>query len=118
MNESPRVFVYGTLRRGASNSWRMAGAEFIGAGTVRGALFRIDWYPGLVLDANGGGVKGEVFRVDAGLLEKLDEYEGCEYRRVIAEVTLDDGIRCEVWVWEYLEPVDAKARIASGDWCI
>ena len=28
------VFVYGTLRRGGSNHFRMAGAEFIAAGTI------------------------------------------------------------------------------------
>ncbi|MEO8614231.1 MAG: gamma-glutamylcyclotransferase family protein, partial [Luteolibacter sp.] len=44
------VFVYGTLRRGGSNHFRMDGAEFITAGRIAGRMYKIDWYPGLVLD--------------------------------------------------------------------
>ena len=32
------VFVYGTLRRGGSNHFRMAQASFVAEGTVRGAI--------------------------------------------------------------------------------
>lgn len=110
------VFVYGTLRRGGSNHVRMAGARFIAAATVRGRLYRIEWYPGLVLDAAAGEVKGELFAVEPWQMAGLDDYEGDEYRRVRTTVATADGAPLTAWVWEWLGPVDEAQRIAGGDW--
>lgn len=117
------VFVYGTLRRGGSNAFRMDGAEFVGPGTVGGALYRISWYPGLVLD-DEGRVTGEVYRVGPELLRALDEFEGLaageiegsEYRRVKVEALLGDGEELEVWVYEWKGAFNEDERIQSGDW--
>lgn len=119
-----RVFVYGTLRRGASNHFRMAGGTFVGAGRVTGWLERIDWYPGLRLDDGGGPVIGEVFEVPAETLRALDAFEGLapgalegpEYRRVMTRVRMTDGTGCDAWVWEWRGAVDPGRRIAGGDW--
>ena len=70
------VFVYGTLRRGGSNHFRMAGADFIAAGTITGRMYKIDWYPGLVLDPAGDEIHGEVFSVPLDLLAELELFEG------------------------------------------
>lgn len=118
------VFVYGTLRRGASNAWRMDGAEWLGAGEVEGRLYRIDWYPGLVLDPGQGRVAGDLWRVKAGHLAELDafegasteEVEGAEYRRVKARILGVDPVRSEAWVWEWRGPEREEDRIAGGDW--
>jgi gamma-glutamylcyclotransferase (GGCT)/AIG2-like uncharacterized protein YtfP len=110
------VFVYGTLRRGGSNHFRMADAEFIESGTLRGRLYRIDWYPGLVLDASGDEISGEIFAVDPQRLTSLDEFEGHEYRRIRATVKTPYGIPMKAWMWEWLMPVDESHRILSGDW--
>ena len=123
---SELVFVYGTLRRGGSNAFRMDGAEFVGPATVSGALYRISWYPGLVLDGDGR-VSGEVYRVGPELLRALDEFEGLaageiegsEYRRVKVEADAGrhpDEKRVEVWIYEWTGPVDGKNWIKSGDW--
>lgn len=116
-----RVFVYGTLRRGASNHRRLAGAAWVGDGTVRGRLYRIDWYPGLVLDDAAGEVRGEVHEVDAATLAALDAYEGSEYRRVRVAVvggvaSGGPGTVLEAWAWEWIGPIDEARRIRSGDW--
>ena len=116
------VFVYGTLRRGASNHWRMAGAEFVAEGTVEGKIYRIDWYPGMVL-GGGSHVMGEVFAVTPEQLAGLDEFEGVsaaetdgsEYRRV-ETVVATDGEAIEAWVWEWIGPVDGAKLVSSGDW--
>lgn len=110
------IFVYGTLRRGGSNHFRMAAAEFVAAGTINGRLYRIDWYPGLVLDDAAGVIAGEIYQVSPAALEELDCFEGCEYRRLRTKVRLPDGEELSAWVWEWLGPVDEIRRITSGDW--
>ena len=119
-----RVFLYGTLRRGACNAQRMAGAEFVAAGTVAGRLILVDWYPGLVIDPQDGLVVGEVWEVPRELMAELDRYEGCdpesgageEYRRVMAVVRLEDGSVTEAWVWEWIGVVGDCPVVEGGDW--
>ena len=108
---------------GGSNHFRMDGAEFVRSGTIRGRMYRFDWYPGLVLDESGGEIIGEVYAVGPALLAALDlfeglsagEIEGSEYRRVRVTVTGGEP-DLEAWVWEWLGPVDEAQRIAGGDW--
>ncbi len=118
------VFVYGTLRRGGSNHFRMAGAEFITSGTITGRMYRIDWYPGIVLDPAGDEIHGEAYSVDPDLLAALDVFEGVsagevdgsEYRRVLTTVVKKDSKILNAWVWEWLGMVDESQRISDGDW--
>lgn len=110
------VFVYGTLRRGGSNHFRMADAEFVESGSLRGRLYRIDWYPGLVLDSAGDEISGDLFSVTPGQLALLDEFEGHEYRRIRATVRTPYGVPMQAWIWEWLMPADEGQRITGGDW--
>ncbi|MFC4994509.1 gamma-glutamylcyclotransferase family protein [Rubritalea tangerina] len=110
------IFVYGTLRREASNAHRMASASFVSTAIAHGNLYCVDWYPGLVLSNSGRAVIGEVYTVDENTLAQLDAYEGEEYRRVLSAVELEDGSVAEVWVWEYVREVSSLTLIASGDW--
>ncbi len=125
MVPSPQlVFVYGTLRRSGSNHFRMAGAEFISSGTVTGRLYRIDWYPGLVLDPAGDEIHGDVYSVDAELLAALDifeglsagEIEGSEYRRVATTIMQRNSQPITAWVWEWLGLTHESQRLTDGDW--
>ena len=125
MDPSPQlVFVYGTLRRGGSNDFRMAGAEFVAQGTITGRMYRIDWYPGLVLDDAGDEIHGEVYSVTPDQLSTLDifeglsagEIEGSEYRRVQTTVVQQDSQTLTAWVWEWLGLTDESQRLADGDW--
>lgn len=122
------VFVYGTLRRGGSNHFRMNGAEFVGAGRISGSIYMIDWnpaltYPALVCDGLGC-VRGEMYRVGDSQLAALDEFEGIgvdswrndEYRRVGTRVILDDGTEETAWVWEWNSTVQNAVRLEDGDW--
>jgi gamma-glutamylcyclotransferase (GGCT)/AIG2-like uncharacterized protein YtfP len=115
---SEMVFVYGTLRRGGSNHFRMDGARFVTAATVRGRLYHIDWFPGLLLDADAGEITGETYQVPSTMMAALDHFEGDSYRRVLAEVSCDAAHEAPraAWLWEWLGPVDEGRRIASGDW--
>ncbi|MDB2429356.1 gamma-glutamylcyclotransferase [Akkermansiaceae bacterium] len=119
---SELIFVYGALRKGASNDWRMKGAQWLGPAEVAGTLVKIDWYPGLVL---GGGsvVLGEVYKVGPELMNELDAFEGIglederngEYHRVKAEVSFE-GKSLNVWVYEWLKGVEGYPVVESGDW--
>lgn len=117
------VFVYGTLRRGGSNHFRMERAEFEGTGRIAGKIFRIDWYPALVCGGEGT-VKGELYRVCTDHLRELDVFEGIvegegearEYRRVAVEVTLDSGQKESAWVWEWIGRLDGAEPLDGEDW--
>jgi len=111
-----RVFVYGTLRRGGSNHFRMEGGRWLGTASVRGRLYRVDWYPALTLDSEAGPVTGDLIEVAEDRLPLLDDYEGSEYRRVMAQVTNAGGEQVSAWLWEWNEGSDGLQRIAGGDW--
>jgi gamma-glutamylcyclotransferase (GGCT)/AIG2-like uncharacterized protein YtfP len=110
------IFVYGTLRRGGSNHFRMEMARFVAAGMVSGRLYQIDWYPGLVLDAAACVITGEIYQVSPEVLKELDLFEGAEYRRLQTQVRLPDGETLSAWIWEWLGGIDESRRITRGDW--
>jgi gamma-glutamylcyclotransferase (GGCT)/AIG2-like uncharacterized protein YtfP len=119
------VFVYGTLRRGASNHHRMDGACFLGVGRLRAKMFRVSWFPGIVLHEGPETVAGELYQVDPAHLCRLDAFEGLApgslagdmYRRVATDVERDAGAEpVRAWVWEWTGPCDPREAIPSGDW--
>jgi gamma-glutamylcyclotransferase (GGCT)/AIG2-like uncharacterized protein YtfP len=81
------IFVYGTLKRGGSNHRYLENQTFVGdACTGPGyRLYALDGFPGMVAhNEDREGVRGEVWSVDSGCLERLDELEGTTeglYRR-------------------------------------
>ena len=119
---SDLLFVYGALRKGASNNWRMEGARCLGSAKVPGTLVKIDWYPGLVLKGDTR-VKGEVYKVGLELLRQLDEFEGIglaneaggEYQRIQSDVLLGQE-STKVWIYEWLKGIDDYKIVDSGDW--
>ena len=115
MNDE-RVFVYGTLRPGGSNHFRLAGANFFAAATVFGRLYQIDWYPGAVLDEAADEITGEIYLISPDMLDELDRFEGDEYRRVKTQARVQDGNTVSVWIWEWLGVCDETHRITSADW--
>ncbi len=107
-----QAFVYGTLRRSGSNHWRMDGAEFVGETSLRGRLYRVDWYPGLVLDSEAGEVFGEVFTLSGvEQLQMLDDYEGQEYQRMLVQTSCGPA-----WCWEFIRSCEGLEQLASGRW--
>lgn len=126
-NQEHYALVYGTLRTGASNAFRMKGAVSLGEATLNARLYRVhEEFPGITLsDDPADIIIGEVFsKISPEMLHQLDVYEGCDeampkekrlYRRVQVKAHSEAGeIRC--WVWEYVKPLEEKNRILSGDW--
>lgn len=95
----PRLAVYGTLAPGQPNHGQLAhlsGQWF--SGVVRGYLHDEGWgaelgYPGIVLDHNGDEVKVQILESASLTTEwqRLDEFEGPGYRRVVVEAQTPTG---------------------------
>jgi gamma-glutamylaminecyclotransferase len=108
-----RLFVYGTLKRGRENHHWLSGQRFVAeARTAPGyRMFDLGGYPGLVRDAGGLSIEGEIWEVDEPGLARLDvleDIEGGEYERVL--IDLDDGSRVE----GYLYLRDVRGRQDCG----
>ncbi|WP_052110175.1 gamma-glutamylcyclotransferase family protein [Knoellia sinensis] len=114
-----RLFVYGTLAPGRPNEHVLA--DVLGtweAATVRGTLLPHGWgaevgFPGIVLAEEGVEDGAEDGLEVGGVLfsseelarhwERLDEFEGEGYERVLTRVTRDNG-----------ETVDAHIYVPRG----
>ena len=117
----PRLFVYGTLRRGEGNRaarrlW--AAAELVGNAVARGRLYHLGAYPAMTeAQAAGELVRGEVAQLrDVSVLAELDAYEGPEYRRAVLEVVLETGEAVKAWAYLFTGQVDEAVRIHDGQW--
>lgn len=94
------VFVYGSLKRGCYNHGLLEYAEFVGAGQTepRYRLLDLGPYPAMIEhDAAPLAIGGELYRIDAATLARLDRLEdvGVEYRRVVIPVSMVDGPGCD-----------------------
>lgn len=95
-----RLAVYGSLAPGRPNDHVLAPLTGTWTtGTVRGHLRAEGWgselgYPGIALHPDGPDVTVEVLASDdlPDWWERLDDFEGPGYRRVVVEVTTDDGL--------------------------
>ena len=121
------VFVYGTLRNacatGAHKQY-LNRADFISPAKIRGQLFMVDYYPGLVLSETEHWAIGEIYLLeDEAQLHDLDVYEGCakkspqphEYERRMTQAVLTSGEPMDVWVYVYKQSADHLPLINSGD---
>lgn len=121
------IFVYGTLRRACSSGAHdlyLQGATFIDKAKINGKLFKVTYYPALVIDAAADYVIGEVYQLtSAEQLERLDIYEECtypalpeqEYQRLQVTVKTDAGNYITAWVYAYQHAIEQLEFIASGD---
>ncbi len=117
------VFVYGSLRRGERNpieQFLPNQVQFIGKGWIKGDVYQIDWYPGLVnVHTSESIVYGEIYEIlDPKAMTKLDAYEGIGtdetlpylYKREMVNVNLLDGKTINAWVYIYNMSLPKNAR--------
>ena len=126
------LFVYGTLRKAVGHTMHRIlarDARFIGDATLRGTLYDLGTYPGLVTAGDAIDlVRGEVYALDPdraeAMLAMLDRYEGCaatdrlphEYRREVVQVTLGDGSARAASTYVLNRPPAGLQRIPDGDY--
>ncbi|HET9421014.1 MAG TPA: gamma-glutamylcyclotransferase family protein [Nocardioides sp.] len=102
-----RLFVYGTLAPGRPNEHVLAGVPGTWEpATVRGELLPQGWgaavgYPAIVLGEDGPEVAGFVFSSDelGEHWERLDEFEGDGYERMLTTATLRAGGDVETHIY-------------------
>jgi len=125
--QSDYLFVYGTLRSGCeSNAHKeyLRGADFVSPAKIRGQLFMVDYYPGLVLSDAEEWTLGEIYLLgNEAQLHELDVYEGCAkkspqphaYKRRMTEVMLSSGETLNAWAYIYQQDTSQLETIDSGD---
>ncbi len=108
------LFVYGTLKRGGRNYFRLADQEFVGE-VVTAARYRVidlSAHPGLICDSfDGLAIHGELFAVDAKCLAELDTFE--EVPGPFVRELIDVEGHGEVWAYYMNTPVPEGAK--TGD---
>jgi gamma-glutamylcyclotransferase (GGCT)/AIG2-like uncharacterized protein YtfP len=116
-----RLFIYGTLLLPAH--FPIAGylaevSRHLGAARLRGYLYDLGAYPGAVPQPGAQEwIQGVLMEIDEPqVLERLDQYEGEEYRREWLSVETDAGDLLKAWVYCYNQPVEGLQRIESGDY--
>ena len=126
--ESEYLFAYGTLQPDHAPEEiadLVRRFEPVGKGTVRGMLYDLGSYPGVVLDkSNSRRISGTVFRLPPGndILPRLDDYEGFDpqgpqsslFIRRLHAVDLDGGSTLRCWIYEYNGSTEHAAIIESG----
>jgi gamma-glutamylcyclotransferase (GGCT)/AIG2-like uncharacterized protein YtfP len=123
MTTTNRLFVYGTLAPGRPNHYVLADVpgEWEPA-SISGRLLNQGWgaehgFPGLVLDENGPDqVDGVLFTSErlTEHWERLDEFEGDGYERVLTVVRLPGGRVAEAYVYVLRQSPDGAATSHSG----
>jgi gamma-glutamylcyclotransferase (GGCT)/AIG2-like uncharacterized protein YtfP len=121
------VFVYGSLRAGMGNHGLLSGGVFAGPGTLTPSagqafeMLSLGAFPALVATTPdlATTITGEVYRVDASIMRRLDALEGVRpdgtglyYKRRVA---LDDGTVVIAYIMK--RPQRALPVVKSGDWC-
>ena len=113
------VFVYGTLRRGCAGamSIRFPKSKFIADAKVKGSLYDLGAYPGLLLNESDSLVIGEVYEVNDETLTNLDDFEASShYWRKQVQISFGTNRR-RCWVYAPKpEAFSHRTLIASGDW--
>jgi len=102
------LFVYGTLMPGRENAHYLESiaGDWCRA-QVRGDLYDSGWraargYPGLILRHNAELVSGYLLSSHClgGYWQRLDDFEGEGYQRVLTSAILADGSKVDAFVYE------------------
>jgi gamma-glutamylcyclotransferase (GGCT)/AIG2-like uncharacterized protein YtfP len=124
-----RLFAYGTLMRGESRFFHVE-PECLASvllAQAPGVLHDLGEFPGMVMTEQPGAcVRGELLRhcQPGRWLSTIDRMEGFRshdspdnrHRRVLLDVSTDEGVTCRAWCYVHAGPLPAGTRIPSGDW--
>jgi gamma-glutamylcyclotransferase (GGCT)/AIG2-like uncharacterized protein YtfP len=114
------LFVYGTLMSSDEemSDFLKNGARFLGKGVVKGRMYDLGEFPGIVVDQSGK-IHGEVYEITRPeIWESLDRYEGAPYLYTRETVECDLGSKTVmVQVYNLVKGQEMnRPVITSGDW--
>ncbi|WP_296450421.1 gamma-glutamylcyclotransferase family protein [Vulcanococcus sp.] len=116
-DSDPLLFVYGSLKRGMANHGQLQQAAWVGRTRLDGlALYDLGPFPmAIACSEPGSAIEGELYRVNAALLEQLDRFEGAPrlYQRELHRLNSGEA------VWVYVgraRQVRHMKRLSSGCW--
>jgi gamma-glutamylaminecyclotransferase len=118
--QTPYVFVYGTLMSGLSNNGLLRRSAFISTATTEESYKLISrGIPFLIEEEGKTYVTGEIYEVTEHALKNLDALEGHPnwYERKIINVVDELGDRVKAWV--YFMPANRKESgelVESGNY--
>ena len=106
-----RLATYGTLAPGRPNHHHLSGLRGRWrSGTVKGSLVARGWgaklgFPALILADDGNQVEVQLFESSdlPNHWQRLDSFEGREYRRVVARVETSEGA-VDAWIYVDADP--------------
>lgn len=112
---SSQIFVYGTLQRASAHPMAVQlrhRARWLGPARLRARLYDLGVYPAAV--QGRGTVHGELFDLaDSELLERLDAYEGPDYRRRLSVVQAGAGPSL-AWVYWFEAALGDARELVEG----
>ncbi|RFZ84869.1 gamma-glutamylcyclotransferase [Mucilaginibacter terrenus] len=120
------LFVYGTLlqQHNAFGQYLRKHCLPVSKGKVKGLLYDVGEYPGLILDDNAGYVHGSIYVIESPLImAEIDAYEGYGpdeqqpnlYIRTRTSILTAQGY-LESWVYQYNLPVENLVLVEGGDY--
>jgi gamma-glutamylcyclotransferase (GGCT)/AIG2-like uncharacterized protein YtfP len=110
----PRVFVYGTLRQGEAHHGLLRDAALLGPHHTEPGytMWDLGAYPGVVAGGRGR-ILGEVYRVSAPTLRRLDRLE--DYPRLFDRRLIESPYG-RAWMYLYRGHSRGRRPVGSGDW--
>lgn len=117
-----KVLVYGTLKKGRGNHWRLEKSNLLGLTSIKGKMYSLGAFPGVRLDEEGT-VQCEAYEVDdytLGLLDSLEGYDPTRvdndfYTREKVEFDLDGGTH-EGFIYQIARLYGDEPVVESGVW--
>ena len=117
-----KLFAYGTLLAGMRLHEMLADAHCLGPAIIRGKLFDLGTYAGLV--EGDAVVTGEIYEIDHPLLERLDQVEGFRaddpagslyLRKDVRARRFADGTTVDAAAYYFSHTTHGEHQIACGD---
>ena len=119
LEQTPYVFVYGTLMSGFGNNGLLSRAEFIGTATTEDNYKMLaKGIPYLIEEKGESYVSGEIYRVSENALSRLDQLEGHPswYCRKVITVINEMGDKVKVWVYFMPKGREQGVVVESGNY--
>jgi len=119
--QTPYVFVYGTLMSGYGNNRLLSKHKIIDTGTTKDKyVLKARSIPFLIDKKGEPNVQGEIYKVSENTLQTLDMLEGHPswYRRKVIDVINEVGDTVKAWVYFMPEAAESlqSTVIPSGNY--